>query len=180
MSNKNYKRNKTNNRDKTNNKNKVNKSHNKQNNANHQNGRSAKKKNMELLIDGENISHRKVDEILKAADSQGVLSEARVYGRQKDKRTKGWSDESKRHGLKDVRLYGGPEKNKVDKKIKKDSIKIINDNRSIDVVVIATSDAGYVDAVEEARSMGKKVVCIGYKNAPQKLRDACSVFIELK
>ena len=50
------------------------------------------KKNTELLIDGENMSYRNADTIMDVVASQGILFEAKVYGRQKDMRTRRWSE----------------------------------------------------------------------------------------
>ena len=103
-----------------------------------------------------------------------------MYGLQKDARTKSWSDEAKDLGIKDIRLCGNPEKDKVDKKIQKDVRKEIKNNKSVDVVCIATSDKGYTGTVKELRRQGKRVVGIGEKKAPKELRDACSEFIEIE
>ena len=90
-----------------------------------------------------------------------------------------WSEKAKEEDIKDIRLSGGPDKDKVDKKIQKDAKKIIKNNKSIDVVCIATSDGGYVDTIKELRSQGKKVVVIGEEKAPDELRESCSEFIEI-
>lgn len=42
-----------------------------------------------------------------------------MYGLQKDECTKSWSDKAKKLDIKDIRLCGNPEKDKVDNKIKK-------------------------------------------------------------
>ena len=89
------------------------------------------------------------------------------------------TEKTKDKNIKDIRLSGGPEKDKVDKKIRKDALKITNDHKNIDVVCIATSDGGYTDTIKEIRGQGKKVVVIGEKKAPDELRDAASVFIEI-
>ena len=64
--------------------------------------------------------------------------------------------------------------------ITKYSLQEIKNNKSVDVVCIATSDKGYTDTVKELRRQGKKVVGIGEKKAPKELRDACSEFFEIK
>ena len=138
-----------------------------------------KKRNTALFIDGENVSPKKVEKIKKAAQKVGVIDESKVYGLQKDEHTRGWSEKAKEEDIKDIRLSGGPDKDKVDKKIQKDAKKVIKNNKSIDVVCIATSDRGYVDTIKELRSQGKKVVVIGEEKAPEELRDACSEFIEI-
>ena len=99
-----------------------------------------------------------------------------MYGLQKDECTKSWSDKAKKLDIKDIRLCGNPEKDKVDNKIKKDVNQEIKNNKSVDVVCIATTDKGYTDTVKELRRQGKKVVGIGEKKAPKELRDACSEF----
>ena len=120
-----------------------------------------KKVNAALFIDGENISSKKAEQIQKIANKQGVLGTEKVYGLQKDECTKSWSDKAKKLDIKDIRLCGNPEKDKVDNKIKKDVNREIKNNKSVDVVCIATSDKGYTDTVKE-------------------LRDACSEFFEIK
>lgn len=140
-----------------------------------------KKKNAALLIDGENISYKKAESILSAAKRQGVLDmdQVRVYGLQKDESTKGWSEKAIELGIKDIRLYGGPAKDKVDKKIQKDAFNIIEQVKNIDIVIIATSDKGYVDSVLKLREEGKRVEVIGEAKASAELRNAAYEFIEV-
>ena len=126
------------------------------------------KKNTELLIDGENMSYRNADTIMDVVASQGILFEAKVYGRQKDMRTRRWSEEARKHGLKDIRLYGGPQKKRI-----------LNHDKNIDIFVIATSDSDYVDIIKELRTSGKRVVVVGDRNASDSLRNSCNKFIEI-
>ncbi len=137
------------------------------------------KYNTEVLIDGENMSHKKAAIIMQIAASQGVLYESRVYGRQRDRRTRGWTDKAKKHGIKDIRLYGGPKKNKVDNKIKKDANRIMYNDKNVDIFVIATSDSDYIEEIELLRMHGKRVVVVGSKQAPASLRESCNKFIEV-
>lgn len=110
-----------------------------------------KKQNTGLLIDGENVGAKKANDILNAARSQGKLYEGKVYGRQKDVHTRRWSDKAKEYGISDIRLCGGPEKNKVDNKIKKDARRLITQHKNVDIVCIATNDSDYVDIIRELR-----------------------------
>ena len=137
------------------------------------------KRNTGLLIDGENIGAKKAAAILEAAGSQGRLYEGKVYGRQKDVHTKRWSHKAKEYGISDIRLFGGPEKNKVDEKIKKDARRLVDQHKNIDIVCIATNDSDYVDIIIELRSMGKRVVVIGGKQASDRLRTSCNQFLEI-
>ena len=138
-----------------------------------------KKLNTELLIDGENIGAGKAEKIMKAAKSQGELFESKVYGLQKDAHTRRWSDKAREYGINDIRLYGKPEKDKVDKKLCKDARKVIRDHKNVDVICIVTNDGGYVKDVEEMRNVGKRIVIIGESRAPEKLRKCCNKFIEI-
>ena len=138
-----------------------------------------KKKNTSLFIDGENISSKKANAIMRAAEKQGVIDAAKVYGIQKDAHTKGWTEKAKECAIKDIRLSGESEKDKVDKKIFKDTKKAVLEQKNLDIVCIATSDGGFVDTVKELRAQGKRVVVIGEEKAPDELRQACSEFIEI-
>lgn len=80
-----------------------------------------KKKNTRVLIDGENITAKKAAMIMHIVKEQGVLDMGKVYGIQKDDRTKNWKTKARELGIEDIRLYGGPQKNKVDNKIKRDA-----------------------------------------------------------
>lgn len=139
------------------------------------------KKNTALLIDGENISYKKAENILSAAKKEGVLDmdSVWVYGLQKDESVIGWYEKAKDLGFNDKRLCGGPSKDKVDIKIQKDASNIVDQVKNIDIICIATSDTGYVGRIRELREMGKRVVVIGEKKASAKLRDACNEFIEV-
>ena len=138
-----------------------------------------RKLNTELLIDGENLGAKKAQKIMKAARSQGIIYESKVYSRQCDGYTKKWSEKAGEYGIHDIRLYGGPNKDKVDKKIKKDAKRTISNHKNIDVICIATNDGGYVDVIEELRSQGKRVVVIGTEKAAKSLRESCNCFIKI-
>lgn len=142
-------------------------------------GEAEKKKNTALFIDGENISYKKANVIMFVARLQGILFLGRVYGLQKDDGIKGWSKEAKEYGIEDIRLFGGPAKNKVDKRIQKDAIRETVRYKNIDIVCIATSDQGYAAVIRELREKGKRVVVIGESKAPKRLRNACSKFVEV-
>ena len=136
-----------------------------------------KKKNTALFIDGENISAKESAKIFDVVQRIGQLDQAKVYGLQKDTRTKAWSQLAKTNeSLKDVRLCGGPAPDKVDKKIQKDIASTIKKQKNIDIVVIVSCDHGYASIVREARAAGKRVVIVGKKNTSKKIVSACNKF----
>lgn len=138
-----------------------------------------KKKNMSLFIDGENISFRKAERIMEIVQKEGELYSSRVYGLQNDKRTKKWTAKAKELNMKDIRLYGGPAKDKVDKKLQKDILKEIQKEKNVDIICIVSSDHGYVSAIELAKKYKKRVIGLGEKNTSVKLREVCNKFIEI-
>lgn len=137
-----------------------------------------KKRNTAIFIDGENIGAKKANQIFSVAKKCGITDYIKVYGRQKDNRTKRWSEVAKRtQRMKDIRLYGGPQKDKVDKKIQRDTLMAITRTPNIDIFLIVTSDHGYVQNIKELREKGKRVVVVGEDNSPVTLRNAGNEFI---
>lgn len=137
-----------------------------------------RKKNLALYIDGENISAKKGQAIKKLVDKRGVIDYGKVYGLQKDNHTKAWTDFTKNvDNMKDIRLYGKPQKNKVDDKIKKDIITDIKAKSNIDIVVLASSDHGYAEVIKQLRDAGKHVIVIGEEKTPACLRKAPNKFV---
>lgn len=83
------------------------------------NKKNHKKRNTAVFIDSENISSKKASDIMREAKKRGVVDRVNAYGIQKDKLTQSWAKVAREtEGMKDIRLYGGPGKNKVDQKIK--------------------------------------------------------------
>ena len=81
-----------------------------------------------LFIDGENISSKHAKQILEIANEIGTIAVAKVYRLQKDEHTKKWTEKAKENEIKDIRLCGKPEENKVDNKIIRDMKKTILDH----------------------------------------------------
>lgn len=134
-----------------------------------------KKKNMALFIDGENIPAKESQRLFTIVKGIGELDYAKVYGIQKDKSTRAWSQLALEiDELKDIRLCGGSGRNKVDRKIQKDLPREILAHKNIDIIVIATSDHGYASSVRDMRGKGKKVVVIGNYKTSDKLKKSCS------
>ena len=132
-----------------------------------------------LFIDGENISSKYAEQILEIANDIGTIAVAKVYGLQKDESTKKWTEKASENEIKDIRLCGKPEKNKVDNKIIKDMKKVILDHSWINTICIASCDGGYAEVLKELRDLGLTTVAIGKKNLSNKLKDVCNEIYEL-
>ena len=137
------------------------------------------KKRVAMYIDTENVSYKKGSGIMAIVGEQGELRDARAYGLQKDRATQGWSDVAKKYAIKDIRLCGAPQKNKVDKKIQRDIRKTISNGKDIDIICIVSSDQDYVSVIRQVRAKGKQVIVIGEKKASDRLRKAGNIFREI-
>lgn len=135
--------------------------------------------NIALFIDGENISSKYAEKILEITNNIGTIAVAKVYGLQKDEHTKKWTEKAKENEIKDIRLCGKPEDNKVDKKIIKDMKKVILDHRWISTICIASCDGGYAEVLKELQNSGLKIIVIGTKKISKKLKEVCNKSYEL-
>ena len=132
-----------------------------------------------FLIDGENISYKKADQIDAITVQIENVTDRKVYHRWGDPITRAWTELSKARGYKDICLFGGPEKNKIDRKMQKDARRYLKEPE-IGAVYIVTSDADFRCLAKDACLAGKRLCFIGEKKAPEKLRLAGSEFIELE
>ena len=132
-----------------------------------------------LFIDGENISSKHAEQILEIASDIGTIAVAKVYGLQKDEHTKKWTEKANENEIKDIRLCGKPEENKVDNKIIKDMKKTILDHCWIGSICIASCDGGYAEVLKELHDLGLTTIVIGTNKTSKKLKDVCDVFKEI-
>jgi uncharacterized LabA/DUF88 family protein len=136
------------------------------------------KKEMVALIDGENVSAKRAKEIVRSVRCLGRPSAFRVYHRQNDPVTRQWTEEAKAGAFMDICLFGGPEKDKVDRKMQKDARAYLR-RPDVGAVCIVSSDGGFRCLAEDAAAAGKKLYVVGEEHAPARLRDSCSRFVQL-
>ena len=110
----------------------------------------------------------------------GEEAEVSVYGLQKDPATQGWHAIAlAEENMMERRLCGPPGKNKCDKKIMKDMKRTTEEEWPDRYLVLVTSDADFVSAVQACRKENFVVIGIGEKKTPERLRKAYTKFIEL-
>ena len=129
-----------------------------------------------ILVDGENISYKKADEITALSRRLGNVVERKVYHRQKDPITRMWN---KKTAYKNIHIPGEAEHNKIDHRIQKDARKYMQ-SPDIDVICVVSSDSDFCCLREDAAAAGKLLCFIVEKKAPRKLRKAGARFIELR
>lgn len=141
--------------------------------------KSNTQKTISLYIDAENVGAQHADRIMNLVKEKGKVVEKNYYNRQKDNSTVHWKETAKKYKLKNISMYGKPEKDKIDKKIKKDIRKTLA-NEAVDIICLVTSDGGYEDIVKEVKRFGKEIIVMGEEKAPTCLRKAVKGhFIEL-
>ena len=142
-------------------------------------GRNHKKLN--IYIDTENVSGKKADKIMHIIKSQyGTCDRIYMYSLQNDQGPKAWRDYINANpNLKkkciDKRLFGNPDRDKVDKKMIKDMASCISQNTS-DVIVLVSSDHGFSTIANEAQVSGHRFVGLGNQKSSKNLMRACAEF----
>lgn len=121
-------------------------------------------KRIAVFIDGENISPKNADKIMKIATKRGQVQFARVYGLQNNS-GKCWTKIADELNIKQILLAGGTKKNKVDKKIFEEITNETKKKSHVDTIVIATNDGDYAPVIKETLNRGVKVVVTGLKSA---------------
>lgn len=139
-----------------------------------------KQKRVAVFIDGENISHKKAKKIIEYANTLGSIEFSRVYGVQNNNSDKCWIKTSGELNIKHIRLAGGSQKNKVDKKMFEEILCEAGKKDHADIIVVATNDGDFAPTVKAVKDMGIHIVVIGLKKAMStKMKEACNSLIFL-
>lgn len=142
--------------------------------------RKKSRQNAFMYIDGENIPEKKYEDIDTLISKRDKVINAKVYGLQNDNSTKAWSKRAQKNDkLKDIRLFGQPEKNKVDRKIIRDIRRDIRNHKKIDRIIIVSSDKDFAAPIREIKEEGIKVTVIGESKSSSELRKSCDEFKEI-
>ena len=138
-------------------------------------------KNVFAFIDAENVPSKYWEQIECRMSCLVDRWNGKVYARQKDHATMGWHEVAKTNDyLREIRLSGGPAKNKVDKKIIRDIRRLIGNCIPAETCVfIVSSDSDYRVAVTELKEAGVRVVGIGEAKANENYKQSFNSFLEL-
>jgi len=138
-------------------------------------------KNVFAFIDAENIPSKFWEQIEQCISYHVDKCCKKIYALQKDAATMGWHEVAKTNDdMKEIRLSGGPAKNKVDKKIIKDIRRLVGNCVPAETCVfIVSSDSDYRVVVTELKDAGVRVIGIGEAKANEKYRQSFDHFIAL-
>ncbi len=138
-------------------------------------------KNVFAFIDAENVPSKYWEQIEYRMSCLVDNWSGKVYALQKDHATMSWHEVAKANDcLKEIRLSGGPAKNKVDKKIIRDIRRLIGNCVPAETcVIIVSSDSDYRVVVAELKEAGVRVIGIGEVKANEDYKQSFNRFIEL-
>lgn len=138
-------------------------------------------KNVFAFIDAENVPSKYWEQIEYRMSCLVDNWSGKVYALQKDHATMSWHEVAKANDcLKEIRLSGGPAKNKVDKKIIRDIRRLIGNCVPAETCVfIVSSDSDYRVVVTELKEAGVRVIGIGEAKANANYKQSFDSFIEM-
>ena len=138
-------------------------------------------KNVFAFVDAENIPSKFWEQIEQGISYLVDNWHTKIYALQKDLATMGWHEVAKTNDdVKEIRLAGGPAKNKVDKKIIRDIRRLVGNCVPAETCVfIVSSDSDYGVVVTELKEAGVRVIGIGEAKANERYKNSFDRFIEL-
>ncbi|EPR7483967.1 TPA: NYN domain-containing protein [Vibrio parahaemolyticus] len=134
------------------------------------------------LIDAENVSHRKVDAVIKHAKSKSDLIEIRIYGDFSRRSMKCWKHQTQKHRMVVVDQPGAVAgKNTSDISLVVDAMDLMYQRgHEFDGFALCTSDSDFAVLTRRIRKGGFTVDGYGEQKAPESFREACSNYYEEK
>lgn len=137
-------------------------------------------KNIALLIDADNASHRGIDPVLTVLAELGQVNIRRAYGNWAKPALSNWSTITHRFGLQPMQQFDLTKgKNATDMAMTIDAIDLLNSGK-VDGFGIMSSDSDFTPLVTRLRQDGLIVYGFGNKQAPEAFKTACTRFIDVE
>lgn len=132
-----------------------------------------------LLIDGDNVSAFKFDELSEQLSRRGDLKIKRVYGDFSSPAMNSWKERSVRSKLSPVQQFQKKNGNATDMRLIIDAMDILYTCPEIDMFCIASSDADYCSLVVRLQEACKHVIVAGGIQISTEMRAAADEIIVL-
>lgn len=133
--------------------------------------------NIAILIDADNISFKKIDEILNEVKRYGVPTIKRIYGDWTSSYVANWKEKLLTHAITPIQQYGYTQgKNSTDSALIIDAMDILHSDR-VDGFCIVSSDSDFTRLATRLRESGKLVIGVGERKTPQPFISSCDKFI---
>ena len=117
--------------------------------------------NIALLIDGDNFSANRFNELMLTLSAQGRVRIKRIYGDFSSTTMNSWKDRSIRCRLNAVQQFSKKSGNSTDMKLIIDAMDILYNYQDITTFCIASSDTDYLSLVTRLQEAGKYVIVAG-------------------
>ena len=143
------------------------------------NSKKKRTKTVSVYIDAENISSNHAFKIIEKASEKGKIKDKKYYCLKNDKHTASWEDYEKKLGIEAILIHGEPEKDKIDNEIKEDIRESLDDGTAAHIIIIATSDGGYIDVVKEIQDSNRDAIIAGKEDTSAELIKEATDFIPL-
>ena len=130
-----------------------------------------------VLIDGDNASFEKMEDIMGFVSRYGDAVVRRIYGDWTRKSLSAWKETAREHGFRLVQASSHTlGKNTTDIALVIDAMDILRDGRA-DCFCLVASDGDYSLLAQRLREAGLKVLGYGEGKTPVSLVRSCSVFL---
>ena len=130
-----------------------------------------------VLIDGDNASFEKMEDIMGFVSRYGDAVVRRIYGDWTRKALSAWKGTAREHGFRLIQASShAPGKNTTDIALVIDAMDILRDGRA-DCFCLVASDGDYSLLAQRIREAGLKVLGYGEDKTPVSLVRSCSVFL---
>lgn len=136
--------------------------------------------NIAVLIDADNVSNSKIENILDEVKRHGTPSIKRIYGDWTSPYVAGWKDPLLTHAITPIQQYSYTSgKNSTDSALIIDAMDILH-SQKVDGFCIVSSDSDFTRLAIRLRESGKLVIGIGQKKTPKPFIAACDKFIYIE
>ncbi len=130
-----------------------------------------------MLIDADNVSYKKIEEILNEVNRYGVPSIKRIYGDWTSPFVENWKSSLLTHAITPIQQYSYTQgKNSTDSALIIDAMDILHSDR-VDGFCIVSSDSDFTRLATRLRESGKLVIGIGERKTPKPFIASCDKFI---
>lgn len=133
--------------------------------------------NIAILIDADNVSSKKIDEILNEVKRYGIPTIKRIYGDWTSPYVVNWKDHLLTHAITPIQQYSYTQgKNSTDSALIIDAMDILHSDR-VDGFCIVSSDSDFTRLATRLRESGKLVIGVGERKTPKPFISSCDKFI---
>lgn len=130
-----------------------------------------------ILIDADNVSYKKIAEILNEVKRYGIPTIKRIYGDWTSPYVENWKESLLTHAITPIQQYAYTQgKNSTDSALIIDAMDILHTDK-VDGFCIVSSDSDFTRLATRIRESGKLVIGIGERKTPKPFISSCDKFI---